>query len=1139
MTEAAEIFSAVRDALRPTLSLHHRYVRLNGVLEQVCAEHAAALSSDFSGLFSRLYAVCRAAGIDHHAGDAFRRSARQILFGRATATEAGLQTDTARLCHFLGALYGVPVPEDLPQLSTTCAMPQLSTAGRFFLRLRGVVAEAGAGYFVCETQAGKLRVDHPQFQSLYPLLSVGQNVNLLEARVTDTHAEPFLLILEPDYLVDVSALTACLRPYGRSPYNYLLDRLRSHDSTPAILLGNAANTFMDDCLNSDEDADALYRASLSRHFHDYVSAYVAHSAEIRPDFFQRTRQQFDHIYKTVHHGFCREDVRIPRNDVLLEPAFICEALGLRGRFDVMTGDFRTILELKSGRAREFPDPRHPRPVPSHVLQMSLYKEILHFNLRLPREAIRTFLFYSAYPLLFDERSPLEAVRDCLALRNEIVAMELRLRTVAEVGKVLDILSPEQLNTEGMADAFYRKYLLPDLQATLAPLRSATGVEREYFCAFLSFLYREQFLAKTGDCRPGSTRGFARTWLDDPESKVLGGDLIPDLRICRMEGTDGVERITFEMPPLCGENLPSFKVGGVGQWYERPDATHGVTGTHLLRGYIESLDELRLTLRLASRQRNRHLFSADKLYAIEHDFTDAPMRSAMQGLYAFLGAPADRRDLLMARRPPRVDLSRSCLGEYPEAVAPIVTHAKQALDYYLLVGPPGTGKTNVALRAMVQEFLLGYYGGGADRGALLLMAYTNRAVDEICAMLEGLISTLPQPVGYVRVGGEQSCSPEYHRRLLSEQAKGCRNRAEAAAMLRSQPIVVGTVATMSGRTDLLRCKRFAAAIIDEASQVLEPMLLTLLSLRRCGSDEPALPKFIMVGDHKQLPAVVLQRSTQSRVQSPALLDIGLHNLGDSLFERLHRLAVRCGIPGIVDLMERQGRMHPDICRFASRWFYDGRLRAVPLPHQSGPLSFPCAAATPLEQFMARTRLGFLPVTEDGAPGGKSHPAEAEVVAEIVEGLAHLMGLWPSAADSETMAPGEEGASGAQDKDEADLLAQKIGIIVPFRAQIAQVRSALRRRGLTVARRLTIDTVECYQGSQRDHIVMSTCVSRPWALGMLSAPVAVEGTMVDRKLNVAVTRARRQFLLVGNPRVLSRNDLYAALIRECRTYSLPGR
>ena len=107
---------------------------------------------------------------------------------------------------------------------------------------------------------------------------------------------------------------------------------------------------------------------------------------------------------------------------------------------------------------------------------------------------------------------------------------------------------------------------------------------------------------------------------------------------------------------------------------------------------------------------------------------------------------------------------------------------------------------------------------------------------------------------------------------------------------------------------------------------------------------------------------------------------------------------------------------------------------------------------------------------------------------------------------------------------------IGIIVPFRNQIACVRQALCRHGVAQASDFTIDTVECYQGSQRDYILFSTTVSEDWQLDMLSSIDEVEGTDVDRKLNVAITRARRQFFLIGDAALLSRNAVYGALIRS---------
>ena len=86
-------------------------------------------------------------------------------------------------------------------------------------------------------------------------------------------------------------------------------------------------------------------------------------------------------------------------------------------------------------------------------------------------------------------------------------------------------------------------------------------------------------------------------------------------------------------------------------------------------------------------------------------------------------------------------------------------------------------------------------------------------------------------------------------------------------------------------------------------------------------------------------------------------------------------------------------------------------------------------------------------------------------------------------------------------------------------------------------ITIDTVECYQGSQRDYIIFTTTISRPYQLDILSVCQQVGDTEVDRKLNVAITRARKQFYLVGNRDLLSRNALYDALICSCKSLEKP--
>ena len=104
---------------------------------------------------------------------------------------------------------------------------------------------------------------------------------------------------------------------------------------------------------------------------------------------------------------------------------------------------------------------------------------------------------------------------------------------------------------------------------------------------------------------------------------------------------------------------------------------------------------------------------------------------------------------------------------------------------------------------------------------------------------------------------------------------------------------------------------------------------------------------------------------------------------------------------------------------------------------------------------------------------------------------------------------------------------IGIITPYRAQIAQIRAVLEERGAPLDL-LTIDTVERYQGGARDVILISLCTNSLHQLSSLSS-FSEEG--VDRKLNVALTRAREHIVVIGNPELLRQSEIYRELLQFC--------
>ena len=112
-------------------------------------------------------------------------------------------------------------------------------------------------------------------------------------------------------------------------------------------------------------------------------------------------------------------------------------------------------------------------------------------------------------------------------------------------------------------------------------------------------------------------------------------------------------------------------------------------------------------------------------------------------------------------------------------------------------------------------------------------------------------------------------------------------------------------------------------------------------------------------------------------------------------------------------------------------------------------------------------------------------------------------------------------------------KSVGVIVPYRNQIAVIRKEIERFGMPELESVSIDTVERYQGSQRDVIVYSFTVQNEWQLEFLAGSCFTEaGRIVDRKLNVALTRARRQMIMTGNVGVLSSNPVFSKLIDYVR-------
>jgi DNA replication ATP-dependent helicase Dna2 len=1086
-----------------------RLVRLRQILEEAVQEALEGDPGSPAGdLFQRSVYLMQQGGVSpriqrrvHALREVANRSAHELAF---VPTETQERHAVGAVCELIAVLSGVPVPV---ALQAYCGMDEEAleeeqqTGGPVEV-LRAVVLDAGqpsqgigksgrplwykaARCVLDEPDEGvetTVLLTGPWAQTPlwpYAVLSATACVRSADGRISTTRRS--LVAVEPDVLVEATTVASCFSPGLEHPNAELalVRRFQQRETSWQAVAGNIANALFD-CLVAGAtgvDVEAFIEEELRRHPMALLSL---------------AEQDVELVRASVraHVGGIRRAAERARalGEVAQEVFLGSSRYGLQGRIDALvTGrDMGTfdVLELKNGAV--------PHELPGsvtevrseHAAQVWCYELLVQSALgRWPRSADVVYLADEQHGWRSAMAREPERVR-LLATRNELVAQEHRIGFEGDVSLV-DRLCSGTFGRVGRFDSG----LVGDLSAALM---AATPLERAYVAAFAGFLERERWTADTGAGGDNGHGGFAALWRTDLAQKEDRLAVLSSLHVAGADPASGL--VTLVQVPLRPNGTGLREGDGVLLYRQDGPDAQPLAGP-LLKGVITAIDHHRGRVTVSLYNRYATL-DASGLWALEADASGGLISTLYSSLFQLLQASAARRALLMGAQAPR-------FGELPtvhpgKQLTPhqqeLLRRALSAQDYFLMQGPPGSGKTSIMMVELVRHLMR------ETSEVVLLLAYTNRAVGEMCAALAE--DRDPAVRGFVVFGRDAGDGTQVARASFSRVAQ--EEGAQAVlALVHGSRIVAATVAMCTQHPEILAELRRrgvrVTAIVDEAAQLLEPQVVGILA---------QVDRAILIGDERQLPAVVQQPAAMTAVTDASLLEAGFVDLRMSLFERLLRRCTQQGWDRAVGMLTDQGRMHEDIMAFPNDAFYEGRLRPLYGWQSSHAPLFHSGADGGLERALAERRVLFLPSAADGGPL-HVHEQEAQRVATIVQLLARRWRLEHPDFD-----PGRD-----------------IGVITPFRAQAACIYRHLPEE----LQDLTVDTVERYQGGERDIIIVSFAVHTPAQMPAVMA-LSWNGA-VDRKLNVMLTRARQQLILLGDPDVLLNGTLpdgtpshQAVLVRE---------
>lgn len=901
------------------------------------------------------------------------------------------------------------------------------------------------------------------FGDLHPMVRNYSTLNLIRIRKDPMQQNTYVtgpetrIVLEPDFLVDATDIAECFQRNGANYLLYFLGKLVDTDPGEGAFKGKIVNEHLDSLLKTPEK-------EARKVFQEAVEANAMQAARFGNDTMEQIRKDIEQN----HFGNLKKIAgQLSGRKIRIEPAFFSSLYGLQGRLDVLTEDVeqetrKDVFELKSSTRVPGYDAWK-----NHKMQVACYNMLLYSTFGPGRTGSSSILYSVAAsnPLrnittnIFDEWQVLN-------VRNYIVDGLFMLSE-----KDYSLLRRINMHDFGEAPA----YKADDIHAFEGAYHMGMALSKKYYEAMLSFCLKENQVAKIGSDPDGGREdsGFSALWQESLPEKLKKYNILSGLTCQRFDKASNSLELIMADPRL----NHNFREGDLGIIYPHQEPIPDPLKSQILKGSILLFYGGRIIFKLRNKQLDDDYFTRHDKWIIEHDLYESNTWSVVQGLMAFMQAPEDLRELIFGLREPCFEDSKDIsVRELTANQNDLLNRALKARDYFLMQGPPGTGKTSTMMVELTRQII------SRTESRIVILAFTNRAVDEISARLK------KENIRFLRLGGRDTDD----EKALHSLAVG-KDAGQIRSLILGYRVFVSTVSSFHSRkTGLFDIFPPDVLMVDEASQLTEPMVVGLL---------PGFRKFILIGDQKQLPAVITQSENKCRINDQELINAGIIDLRQSLFERLYRLCELKGWTRAIGMLDSHYRMHNDIAELINHYYGD-RLVSMKPGQQEIEFKIPYFrnSSDPVEVLLSRSRTLF--IQSGYSPTSKRHEEEARKVVAILGTLKRKFGK--------------------------DFSRETVGVVTPWRAQIAQIRNLIEDG--EILEKVTVDTIERFQGSERQIIIVSLAVYHQNQLIPLQSLDLQE--TVDRKLLVTVSRARDQIIILGFDRPLEGSRYYRDLMDRIR-------